>query len=281
MLEKILVVGGDERALRLASLLLDAGYQVRTLGLHMDDEKSADIPSVNLLLFPYPFAVKNDCIPTYTGLTLHPRDVLASAKDSAVILAGHGLDAYVQSMNELGKHLVLCHYMGSEAFLQMNADISAEASVYEAMHQTEQTLYSMTVLVIGYGLFARAIALRLKALGAKVWVAARRAEQRKEALGDGMQTVAIANMTEIAPLIRIVFNTVPAHVMDYSFLSALKRNACLLELASAPYGFERTEAESLQLHYEILPSLPARYAPETAAQALLNVVTERIAEESK
>lgn len=43
LLKRILVVGGDERAMRLASLLEKEGYEVRTIGLHAEDERTADI----------------------------------------------------------------------------------------------------------------------------------------------------------------------------------------------------------------------------------------------
>lgn len=281
LLKKILVVGGDERAVHLASLLESAGYEVGTIGLKTGDEKTAEIDQADLLLFPYPFAMKNDCVPTYTGLTLHPGDLLDQVKSDAIILSGQGIDSYVLSQNESGKHITLCYYAGSDAFLQMNADISAEASVYEAMQQTKNTIMNMTVLVIGYGLFGRATARRLKALGADVWVAARREQPRIQAQNDGMRAIAIADMPSIAEHISIVLNTVPAHVMERSFLNALSKEACILELASAPYGFAKEDAEALHIHPLILPALPAKYAPHTAAQALANVVTELIAEASK
>lgn len=76
------------------------------------------------------------------------------------------------------KELRLLFYAKSEAFLERNAALSAEGALAQAMGRTERALMDMAVLVTGYGRFARALARRLGALGAEVWVAARRGEQR-------------------------------------------------------------------------------------------------------
>ena len=281
MLKRILVVGGDERAMRLASLLEKEGYEVRTIGLHAEDERTADIGEAHALLFPYPFAVRRGNVPTLSGLTLHPEDVLQSAREDAVLLAGTGLEPYVLAANALGKRQKLKHYMQHEPFLQMNAELSAEASVYEAMRQTTAALLNMTVLVVGYGRFGRALAKRLNLLGATVWVGARREEQRLLAASDGMHAVSLEELHTVAPNIRILINTIPARVIDGQTLQALPPAACLLELASAPYGFDREAAEALGLHCEVLPALPARYSPETAALALKQAAVRLLTETSE
>ncbi|MEG1890166.1 MAG: NAD(P)-dependent oxidoreductase [Clostridia bacterium] len=279
MLKRILLVGGDERALRMLPLWQAEGCEVQTLGLRAEDEREADIGAADALLFPYPFAVRACCVPTLSGLTLHPEDVLKHAKCKAVVIAGNGLEFEVLAANEAGKQLRLIHYMRHEPFLQTNAELSAEAAVYETMRQTPAALMGMKLLVTGYGRFARALAKRLYALGALVWVAARREEQRLLAASDGMHAVTLEAIAQIAPQMRIVLNTIPARVIGEDALHALPPDACLLELASAPYGFDRTQAEALKLHCEVLPALPARYAPQSAAQALLHASVRLLSEE--
>lgn len=96
LLRKLLVAGGDGRMLRMARMLAGDGFAVSTMGLVSGDEKEAGIASAEALLFPYPFAVRDGRVPTLTGLTLHPEDVLESARPDAVLLAGTGLGACLE-----------------------------------------------------------------------------------------------------------------------------------------------------------------------------------------
>ena len=190
LLRKLLVAGGDGRMLRMARMLAGDGFDVSTLGLVSGDEKTAGIASAEALLFPYPFAVRDGRVPTLTGLTLHPEDVLESARPGAVLLAGAGLEACLEAP-ETRRRVRLFLYESSPAFLERNADLSAEGALVQAMGRTGDALPDMTVLVTGYGRFGRALAAKLKTLGADVWVAARREEQRLAARSDGMRAASL------------------------------------------------------------------------------------------
>lgn len=268
LIRKILVVGGDRRALLMAPMLAGAGYEVRTLGLAAGDEKQADIAGADALLMPYPFAVRDGNVPTLTGLTLHPGDVLECAGNGTAVLAGQGLEPYIAAEKALGKKLGLAYYTSHEPFVQKNAELSAEAALFEAMGRSQRALMDQAVLVTGYGRFGRALALRLRAVGAKVWVAARREAARLLAGEEGMHPIMPEEIAEVAPELGMVLNTVPAPIIDTQALKALPKGAWLLELASAPYGFNRDEARRLDLKSDVLPGLPAKYACESAALAL-------------
>lgn len=280
LIKKILAIGGDQRMVHLTSLLAQDGYEVRTLGLHSGDEKNAGIQEADALVFPYPFSAKEGCVPTATGLTVHPGDVLECARPGIPIIAGMGLEPYVLAQEALGKGFRLMTYMMSEPFLVSNAELSAEAAVCEAMQRTEEALMGMKMLVVGYGRFGRALAKRLLALGAEVWIAARRDAQRLLAASDGMHAVSIEDLLKIVSEMRMVLNTVPARVLDTDALKEMKPGTWLLELASAPYGFDREEAKNLGLLCDVLPALPARYAPMSAARAMKLACTRLLLEAS-
>lgn len=260
MIRNLLLVGGDRRALELEKLLEADGYIVDTIGLHDGDEATAKPQAAHAALFAYPFSVRDGCVPTMTGLTLHPEDVLKRLSGYIPLLLGRGM--------EKPEGFLCLEYGRDERLERCNAEISAEAAVMESMQRTERALMDSTALVIGYGRFGRALAQRLLALGAQVWAAARRREQRLIAASDGMKPVDIAEMHEILPRVHLVLNTVPSEVMGERELKAIQPDCPLLELASAPYGFDREAARKMGVRYDILPALPARYAPLSAAMAL-------------
>ncbi|MDD3336844.1 MAG: dipicolinate synthase subunit DpsA [Eubacteriales bacterium] len=278
MIQNVVLVGGDERALRLLPLLSSYGYSVRSMGLVPEDEKTARLEEADALLFPFPTSVKRDKIPTLTGLTLYPQDVLGVAKAEAVVIASAGLESYLSAQNAMGKRLRLRLYQSQEAFLQANAELSAEATVFELMKLKPITLYDQTVLVIGYGRYGRATAQRLRKLGATVWVAARREKQRLLASGDGMRALDIQDIPEIASELDAVLNTVPSLILEEAQLAALPKSCDLLELASPPYGIDATAAQKLELPYWLLTALPARYAPQSAAKELVRACTRLLTE---
>ena len=77
-----------------------------------------------------------------------------------------------------------------------------------------------------------------------------------------------------------MLNTIPARVFTERVLDRIPRSAWLLELASAPYGFDKGEAVKLGLQVDLLPGLPARYAPRSAAMALKQACLDLVKEEA-
>jgi len=268
LIRNLMVIGGDQRMRMLTKLLTNEGYTVNELGTDKGDGGEERISQADALLFPYPFAVKEDRVPTMNDEVISPRWVLERAKPGIPVLAGKGLDAYITEMTSSSKPFVLRHYMDDPIFAQRNADISAEAAVYELMKRSRCMLDEETVLVLGYGLFGRAIARILKAFHTEVWVVARREKQRMQAVSDGMQAFDIGWIDQLAPRVDAVLNTVPAVLLDEALLGRFSADVLLLELASPPYGMDLSAAAKMNLSATVLPSLPSRYAPLSAARAL-------------
>lgn len=69
-----------------------------------------------------------------------------------------------------------------------------------------------------------------------------------------------------------IVNTVPARVLDDGALCAAAEDALLVELASAPGGFDRTLAENLGLRVIAAPGLPGKVAPLRAAELMREAI---------
>ena len=116
-----------------------------------------------------------------------------------------------------------------------------------------------------FGRIGRLLAVKLKALGAAVTVAARREESRAEAEALGYTALPFDTLSGGFDY---VVNTVPERVLGEAFLCCLPETALLLELASAPGGYDRNLAENLGLRCLAAPGLPGRSAPQSAAELL-------------
>ena len=126
--------------------------------------------------------------------------------------------------------LRLRDYYADEAVQVSNAVITAEGAVGEAIRVSDRTLWGSRALVLGYGRVGRALASRLRALGAEVTVYARREAQRALAACQGCRT--LERLPETPEGYHILFNTVPAPLLPRAAEGVLN-----IELASAPGGF--------------------------------------------
>ena len=167
-----------------------------------------------------------------------------------------------------GEHpgLRLRDYYDREDVLLRNAAITAEGAIALAMERREQTLLGSRALILGFGRIARALAPRLRALGAEVTVYARSEAQR--ALAECLGCRALESLPEKPEGYSILFNTVPAPLLPGAAEGALN-----IELASAPGGFRDASG------VVIARGLPGKAAPLSAAEALLGPILAIIREE--
>lgn len=269
-----LLVGGDRRSEALAELLENEGNSVETIGLRAQEGKASD--QADAVLFPYPNAVKQGWVPCLNGMKLRPEEVLQRLKGRKMVVAGRGVEGYIPHDS-----FFLKRYTDAPGFEERNAELSAEAAVCEAMLHSELALKDSRILITGYGLFGRALARKLQALGPEIWIAARREKQRSQAEAEGMKCVSIIEMAELLPRMDLILNTVPARIFGEYHLKRIPANGRLLELASAPYGFDPETAQAMGVSCAVLPGLPAKYSPLSAAMAMRDAVRTLMGEETK
>ncbi len=251
---KIHLMGGDSRQLYLADYISDRGLPVSlsyTGGTGLTDW-DADV-----LVLPLPV--------TRDGVTLHaplskkiiPLQTVFEEFKGKLLFGGMlPPDAPAGAID----------YFKAEEVTLTNAALTVEGALALAIEHTSFSLLHQPVLVLGAGRIGQLLAIRLTALGARVTVAARRPESLAlcEALG------AAGRFYEDIPYqrYRLVLNTVPARVLGDEALSRLPEDALLIELASAPGGFDAEAAERYGLQVLPAPGLPGKYAPESAAHCI-------------
>lgn len=249
---KIHLMGGDSRQLYLADYISDRGFPVSLsyLGTGGTPQWDAD-----LLILPLPAS--------RDGVTLNAP--LAKETIPLQTVYDHFKGPYLFG-GKLPRSAPLraIDYYRAEEITVANAALTVEGALALAISNTPFALLNQPVLVLGAGRIGQLLALRLTAMGARVTVAARRAESLAlcRALG------AEARFYEDVPYqrFRLVFNTVPARVLQQ--LERLPEGALLIELASAPGGFDAEAAEKLGLQVLHAPGLPGKFAPESAAEVI-------------
>ena len=169
-------------------------------------------------------------------------------------------------------------YAKRESFALMNAVPTAEGALLLALQNGKRTVFGMRVAVIGFGKVAYAVAKTFFAVGAEVTVFARKEQARTEAHILGYTAKPISALSECAEEYSLLINTVPSKIFEKNILKRINKEALLMELASAPFGVDFEEAESLGVRTLLASGLPGKYFPETAGYAVADTVLNDLRE---
>ncbi len=167
-------------------------------------------------------------------------------------------------------------YARREEYQIAIARLTAEGAI--ALLRPETGLSGAHVLLLGYGRIARLLARELQKAGALVTAAARSGEQRAWAEAEGIEALPLDALSGALDRFDVIIGTIPAPVLTEPLLALVRKDALLLELASAPGGIDAAAAHERGLRYIRAPGLPAKYAPERAAVILRDAVYAAAAE---
>ena len=167
-------------------------------------------------------------------------------------------------------------YARREEYQIAIARLTAEGAI--ALLRPETGLSGAHILLLGYGRIARLLARELQKAGALVTAAARSGEQRAWAEAEGIEALPLDALSGVLDRFDVIIGTIPAPVLTEPLLALVRKDALLLELASAPGGIDAAAAHERGLRYIRAPGLPAKYAPERAAVILRNAVYAAAAE---
>ena len=119
-----------------------------------------------------------------------------------------------------------------EHYLAENAYITAECALDVAMPYLKITLRGCPVLILGWGRIGKCLGQLLQACSADVTIAARKASDRAMLRALGYHAVDIAQITQTLSHYRLIFNTIPAPVLNRDQMAFCRSDCVKIELAS-------------------------------------------------
>ena len=260
------LLGGDARFRRLAALLRREGHSVRSYALGPEDAPcvSGAVADADCVILPMPAQRAGALNAPLAEGTHHLGPLLAQCPPGTLICAGmpdRGLRALCEALR-----LRLKDYGAREDFLLRNAELTAEGAL--PLLGPAETLAGQRVLVAGFGRIGKKLAEKLTARGALVTVLARRIEDRAAAEAMGCDALPFGCA---AGAFDALLNTVPAVVFGPPELERIQCER-LIDLASAPGGFDLEAVREQHRRVTAAPGLPGRTAPDAAAAALRDAV---------
>ena len=284
--EKFGIIGGDLRQIYLAKKLQKDKNEVFVCGfknfvdfdkLKLKSLKMSDlISSSKYIILPVPASRNKKVINApFSNADIVLSEKLFSNLKNKVVFAGI-VSSLIEDVKPSG--LYIRDYYQREDFLIPNALLTAEGAVSIALKEYGKSIFSSRCLVVGLGRIGKILAKLLKNMGAKVTVSARSVKDISLAKISGFETTNVSKINEKADF-DLIFNTVPALVLDAAVLSFLSSARMIIDLASAPGGTDKFAAEELGI--KLIPALgiPGKCFPEAAGEIIADVIYKMIEEE--
>lgn len=286
---KLALIGGDLRQMVTAKTLAAEGYEVAVYAMDTyagdwgNVTRAADLQSAvggaDLVILPLP--VTQDDERLHCPLTRHT--VLLSEVFDALApgqrIVGGKISAHVRALAD-SHGIPVTDYLQREELAVANAVPTAEGALAIAMAEVPYTIHGARCLILGYGRVAKALAKTLTAVGAAVTVAARKPQDLAWIDANGQIPLALSALTQgDMPLAYdIVFNTIPEQIVGADLLARLPDDVLLLDLASAPGGFDHDWAKAHGYHVIWALSLPGKTAPVTAGRIIGETIRQMLQE---
>ena len=279
------IAGGDLRSVYLAKALLKEGYEVKVFGLEKADlpaqaehvEKTDDFEKARILILPLPCCDSKGFLKTaFSEEKILLSEIVGHLPEGSVLIGGI-LPEDIILLSEKRKIKTFDYYRREE-FAVRNAALTAEAAAAKLMEMLSESISTVPVLILGHGRIGRLLSAILKALDAKVTVAARRYSELAWIRSEGMTPLEFRLLDEEIGKFGVIFNTVPAPVLTKEKLVLMDKNAIIIDLASEPCGTDFPAAKELGITAEKALGLPGKFAPKTAGEILketvLNILSE-------
>jgi dipicolinate synthase subunit A len=282
---RIAVVGGDEREREIARLAATTGATVRTFGFPWPDRAIAAVDhavsaadaltDARVALFPIPGLGGDGRLfaPACEDPIVPGRDLLSRMAPAAHIVLGTPDERLERAAAELG--ITLHEYETDRELMLLRGPAICEGAMQLAIANTDVTIHGSTVAVVGQGTIGTLLTGTLLALGARVHVFARNAEQRASAYAVGAEAHPLDELEAVAPSLAMVFSTVPAPVVDAGMLERVPAPALVMDLAAPPGGVDLDAAKRLG-HRAVWARGMGRRAPVTVGASQWMGIRRRI-----
>lgn len=272
----IAVIGGDRR-LEEAVKKIERCNEVLCFGCGNNYESISNVTccetlvsavsKADIILLGLPCS--KDDITVYAPLCdkqIRLENILESKKKHSYIVGGK-LPVWLKESNEN-----CLDYYCDESLLVDNALLTAEGALMLAIQHTDISINGAKCVVTGSGRVAKAMIKIISALNGSVSVVARRPSDIEFWNSRGLKSCSFTNSVETFSEADIIFNTVPAKVLDSKTIDKVKGSCVIIDLASSPGGVDFDYAKSKNIKVVWGLELPGKTAPITAGNIIYKTV---------
>ncbi len=267
-IKNIASIGGDNRQKYAVDKLLNQGFNADIINILDDNTGFYDA-----FVLPLPLTT-DGCRINSSNISLN--EFIKSIMAHQTVFAGKINQEITKQLNE--KKIKFHDYYNRDEFSLKNAEPTAMGVLSYVMNHSVVTASKMKVLVIGYGKCGRAVSKIFRDLGATVTASSRKYISLAQAESDGCGACLLKDVYNYVNNADVIVNTVPIKILNNSFIDRIADNAIVIDISSAPYGFDYDYAKSVGKKITLMPSIPGKYFPKTAgeiiADTIINIIEE-------
>lgn len=275
MNKTICFVGGDKRSVFMSEYFKEKGYIVKTYGLTGTGTLDEALNESCAVIGGVPFSRDSEFVSAPDGSVKIPIEQLFANMSKEQMLIAGSISDKVKAMAEEHK-IKIYDLIEDEDIAVLNAIPTAEGAIDIAIRMTDITLHGANVLIMGYGRIGKILMDLLLGFHANVSVAARKDSDFAWIKTKGGSVTHYDKLNSELFKFDIVFNTVPAMMLDKDRLSILKRECVIIDLASKPGGIDFETARELGINAIWALALPGKFAPKSAAINMANKIVRLI-----
>lgn len=285
MFVTVSVIGGDLRQITLARLLKSEGYHIFLYGFDkdiniqdMEIEEDVDYAlGSDIIILPVPVTFDGIHINSpYSKKPLTIEEFLDGITPSAMVFGGQIKPNLAKALDEKG--IKFFDYLNREELAIRNAIPTAEGAIKIAIEETPITINGSRCLILGYGRIGKILAKMLSGLGAHVTVEARKYADLAMIYSHGYEPLSLCDLKSKLDSFDIIFNTVPAMLLDSELLKVMDKDALIIDLSSRPGGVDFNAAKDLGVKVIWALGLPGKIAPVTSGaiikDTIMNIIKE-------
>ncbi len=258
MNNKICVIGNDLRIKYLKSML--------------NVQNNISYKEASVIVAPIPFT-RDDVYINQTDIKIEEfiNDIIT--KNFNVMIVSGAISQDLKNTFSKYDNIKIYDVLDYEEIAILNNIPTAEGAIYEAIKNTDITICGSKCLVLGYGRIGKILSKMLSGIGANVSVEARKQSDLAYIKALGYNNIDINDLSCYLSEFDYIFNTIPTKILDKEHIDLLKKDVCIIDLASKP-GLDYEYANKQNINLVVALGLPAKIAPKSAAKYIKDKIDE-------
>lgn len=270
------VVGGDLRIVKLIEMLAKEKFLIYTYAIENADvlkeyEEVVELSSLNelqnsteIIISGVPFSNNmQEVNDPFSDKKILVQDLFKNIQGKTLIAGS--ISPNVESLAKQ-YNIKVIDLLKREELAVLNTISTAEGTIQIAMEETAKTIHGSNVLVMGFGRIGKILCKMLSGIGAKVYAEARKNEDIAWIKAYGYNAIYLNELKETLGQYDIIINTIPSLILNREYLSNVRQDALIIDIASTPGGVDRQAAKELGIRSILALSLPGKVAPITSAE---------------
>lgn len=288
------ILGGDFRNVELVKLLAKEKNIVYTYGLEKEIQKLesdniiicddiGELQDTDIVITSIPLS--RDNININMPLNIYGKE---SKIDEALKVMNNKLIFTGSVSSEILRkfklyNIEILDIMKNEEFAVLNAIPTAEETIRIIIDNTKKVLHNANCLIMGYGRIGKVLAKKLNSLSVKVECLVSDNIEKIWCRVEGYNYIEFENIKNKSDLLKkydIIINTIPKIILTDE-LKEIRKDTLIIDLASKPYGIDRSIVKQENLNFIEALGLPGKSAPITVAENMYELIKNTILKRRK